>query len=164
LRARQFDYAWLRVVAGDYADFWRCTEDALRYAASSLRLDLTTERRERLMNAHLDLRPWPDVTSALALLRRSGVRLGLLSNFTELMLKASIRSSRLEGVFEHVLSTDQVQTYKPAPRAYQLGVDALGLEREQILFAAFAGWDASGAKRFGYPTFWVNRLDAVPSL
>jgi 2-haloacid dehalogenase len=65
-------------------------------------------------------------------------------------------------VFEHVLSTDQVQTYKPAPRAYQLGVDALGLEREQILFAAFAGWDASGAKRFGYPTFWVNRLDAVP--
>lgn len=29
-RARQFDYAWLRVVAGDYADFWRCTEDALR--------------------------------------------------------------------------------------------------------------------------------------
>lgn len=162
LRARQFDYAWLRVVAGDYADFWRCTEDALQYAASALRLDLNTERRERLMNAHLDFRPWPDVAMALESLRRSDVRLGLLSNFTDMMLQASIRSSRLEGVFEHVLSTDHVQTYKPAPRAYELGVHALGLEREQILFAAFAGWDASGAKRFGYPTFWVNRLDAVP--
>jgi len=26
--------------------------------------------------------------------------------------------------------------------------------------AAFAGWDAAGAKWFGYPTFWVNRLGA----
>jgi 2-haloacid dehalogenase len=161
-RSRQFDYAWLRLVAGDYADFWRCTEDALRYAASVFRLELTTERRGRLMNAHLDLRPWPDVKRALESLRGSGLRLGVLSNFTRQMLEASIRSSSLEGMFEHVLSTDQVQTYKPAPRAYQLGVDALGLARERILFAAFAGWDAFGAKRFGYPTFWVNRLDAVP--
>jgi 2-haloacid dehalogenase len=161
-RARQFDYAWLRVVAGDYADFWRCTDDALRYAASALGLELTTERRDRLMNAHLALPPWPDVRPALESLRGSGVRLGFLSNFTKPMLEASIRSARLDGLFEHVLSTDQVQTYKPDPRAYQLGVDALGLGREQILFAAFAGWDASGAKRFGYPTFWVNRLGAVP--
>ena len=160
--ARQFAYAWLRVVAGDYADFWRCTEDALRYAASAFRLELTTERRDRLMNAYLDFRPWPDVKRSLELLRGSGVRLGFLSNFTRQMLEASIRSSGLEGMFEHVLSTDQVQTYKPAPRAYQLGVDALGLGREQILFAAFAGWDAFGAKHFGYQTFWVNRLDAVP--
>lgn len=32
----------------------------------------------------------------------------------------------------------------------------------QILFVAFAGWDAAGAKRFGYPTFWVNRLGLPP--
>ena len=32
------------------------------------------------------------------------------------------------------------------------------LPREEILFAAFAGWDAAGAKSFGHPTFWVNRL------
>jgi 2-haloacid dehalogenase len=32
-------------------------------------------------------------------------------------------------------------------------------QREEIIFAAFAGWDAAGAKWFGYPTFWVNRLN-----
>jgi 2-haloacid dehalogenase len=32
--------------------------------------------------------------------------------------------------------------------------------REQILFVAFAGWDAAGAKWFGYPTFWLNRAGA----
>ncbi len=39
-----------------------------------------------------------------------------------------------------------------------MGIDALRLAREEILFVAFAGWDAAGAKSFGYPTFWVNRL------
>jgi 2-haloacid dehalogenase len=37
-------------------------------------------------------------------------------------------------------------------------MDELKLRREEILFVAFAGWDAAGAKSFGYPTFWVNRL------
>jgi 2-haloacid dehalogenase len=33
------------------------------------------------------------------------------------------------------------------------------LAREKIAFAAFGGWDAAGAKSFGYPTFWVNRAN-----
>ena len=159
-RTTQFQYAWLRVVAKTYADFWRCTEDALRHAASMLRLDLTPARRERLMRAYLELRPWPEVPAALRTLRASGVRLGLLSNFTPEMLAGSIRASGLQGVFDRVLSTDQVSTYKPDPQAYFLGLHAFGLPRERIAFAAFAGWDAAGAKLFGYPTLWVNRLGA----
>lgn len=159
-RTTQFQYAWLRVVAKSYADFWRCTDDALRHTASALRLELTPERRERLMGAHLGLRPWPDVPEALRALRGAGVRLGILSNFTPEMLSGALRSSKLGGVFERVLSTDQVSTYKPDPRAYLLGIHAFGLPRERIAFAAFAGWDAAGAKLFGYPTVWVNRLGA----
>jgi 2-haloacid dehalogenase len=78
---------------------------------------------------------------------------------TPAMLEAGIRNSGLEGLFDHVLSTDRVGAFKPDPRAYQMGVDAFGLRREQILFAAFAGWDAAGARSFGYPAFWVNRVN-----
>ena len=60
-------------------------------------------------------------------------------------------------MFERVLSTDQVKSYKPDPLAYKIGVDALKMRREEVLFVAFAGWDAVGAKLFGYPTFWLNR-------
>jgi 2-haloacid dehalogenase len=42
-----------------------------------------------------------------------------------------------------------------------MAVDAFGLKPNAIAFAAFAGWDASGAKWFGFPTLWVNRLDAT---
>ena len=78
------------------------------------------------------------------------------------MLAGSIKAAALDGVFEHVLSTDRVRTYKPDPRAYRMAIEAFGLRREEIVFAAFAGWDAAGAKGFGYPTFWVNRLGVPP--
>jgi 2-haloacid dehalogenase len=161
-RGRQFEYAWLRVLAGNYADFWRCTEDALRYSVAALRLPLTPAQQDRLVRAHLELKPWPDVPAALHTLRSAGVRLGVLSNFTPAMLEASIRGGGLGTMFEQVLSTDAARTYKPDPRAYQLGIDALRLPRERIVFVAFAGWDAAGATRFGYPTFWANRLQAPP--
>ena len=157
-RTRQFEYAWLRMTAHRYADFWKVTQDALIFSANKLKLDLAPDKREALMNAYLKLALWPEVPAALKELKALGLRLAFLSNFTQLMLTANIKSSGLETFFEHVLSTDRATTYKPDPRAYQLGVDVLGLKREEILFAACAGWDAAGAKLFGYPTFWVNRL------
>ena len=75
------------------------------------------------------------------------------------MLEANIKNSALGDLFEQAISTDQVKTYKPDPRAYALGVDALKLKKEEILFVAFAGWDAAGAKSFGYPTYWMNRMN-----
>jgi 2-haloacid dehalogenase len=34
------------------------------------------------------------------------------------------------------LSTDRVKAFKPDPRAYQMGVDAFKLKKEEIAFAA----------------------------
>jgi 2-haloacid dehalogenase len=156
-RTRQFEYTWLRVAAQQYVDFWQVTEDALVFAANKLKLGLSPDNRAALMNAYLELKPWPDAVQVLESLKKSGLRLAFLSNFTPHMLAANIRHARLDGMFEQVLSTDQRKTYKPDPRAYQLGLDALKLTREATLFVAFAGWDAAGAKLFGYPTYWVNR-------
>jgi 2-haloacid dehalogenase len=159
-RTRQFEYTWLRTAAARYADFWQVTEDALTFAARTLKLDVDAQRRARLMDAYLELKAWPDVPRALGSLKAAGVRLAFLSNFSRRMLEAGIKNSGLDGMFEHILSTDEVKQFKPAPRAYQMAVNALDLKREAITFAAFAGWDASGAKWFGFPTVWVNRLNA----
>ena len=161
-RTRQFEYQWLRALSGRYADFWKTTEDSLMFAAELLKLDLTIDKRKKLMSAYLELKAWPDVPSVLKSLKRSGLRMAFLSNATATILDAGIKNSGLENIFEHVLSTDKIKTYKPDPRAYQLAIDAFGLRKEQILFAAFAGWDAAGTKSFGYPTYWVNRMN-VPA-
>ncbi len=160
-RTRQFEYQWLRGLAGRYVDFWQTTEDALVFAGELLKLNPTADNREELMRVYLLLKAWPEVPLALRSLQARGVRLALLSNMTPKMLEAGIASAGLTGLFEHVLSTDQARTYKPDPRAYQLATDMFKLACEDILFVAFAGWDVAGAKWFGYPTFWVNRL-ALP--
>jgi 2-haloacid dehalogenase len=158
-RIRQFEYQWLRALSGHYADFWRTTEDALVFSANTLKLELPLEKRDQLMAEYLKLKVWPDVPSTLRWLSAAGIRLALLSNATSTILNAGIRNSELDGAFEHVLSTDSLGVYKPDPRAYQMAVDAFGLGREDIGFVAFAGWDVAGAKWFGYPTFWANRLN-----
>ncbi len=109
------------------------------------------------MGAFLELKAWPDAEPVLRSLRDAGIRLALLSNATPKILAAGIRNAGLQGLFEHVLSTDAIRTFKPDPRAYQMAVDAFGLARHEIVFAAFAGWDVAGARWFGFPTFWVNR-------
>jgi 2-haloacid dehalogenase len=160
-RTRQFEYQWLRALAGQYEDFWQTTQSALDYAAHSLKLELSSSVRESLMQGYLALKAWPDVPDALADLRRSGKQLALLSNVTPQILHAGIESSGLNGMFHHVISTDRIGSFKPDPRAYQLGVDVLGVRKEAILFVAFAGWDVAGSKWFGYPTYWNNRQNAT---
>ena len=160
-RARQFDYQWLRALAGRYADFWQVTQSALDFATQSLRLELSSSKRDALMKAYLELKAWPEVSDVLAELRRGGMQLALLSNATAEILNASVRNSRLDGAFHHIISTDRIRSFKPDPRAYQLGPDILGLPKETIVFVASAGWDAAGARWFGYPTFWNNRPNAV---
>jgi 2-haloacid dehalogenase len=158
-RMRPFAYQWLRALSGRDADFWQITQDALVLAANMLKLDLTPDKRKQLMEAYLDLKAWPEVPLALQSLQSAGIRLAFLSNATPQILDAGIKNSKREGIFEHVLSTDPIKTYKPDPRAYRMAIEAFGLKLEAMAFVAFAGWNVAGAKWFGYTMFWVNRLN-----
>jgi 2-haloacid dehalogenase len=157
-RSRQFEYTWLRTLTGSYVSFWQVTQEALAFACESLQLALTAQARDRLMQAFLELNPWPDAVPALELLRSRNLRLAFLTNFTPDMLEANIRRAGLGEYFEARLSTDRVGAFKPDPRAYQMGVDHFALPRSAIAFVAFGGWDAAGAARFGFPVYWTNRL------
>lgn len=156
-RSRQFEYQWLRALGGQYRDFQGITEDALAFAAAQLDLPLTEEARRKLMAPYAGLSAWPDAKAALNKLKADGYKIVFLSNMTGEMLRSGLAASRLEDVFDGVYSTDSRKTFKPSPQAYQIALDELHLSREDILFVAFAGWDAAGAKWFGYPVFWVNR-------
>src|SRR5262249_47750130 len=142
-------------------DFWAVTGEALTFAAASMKLELPRARRDELMGAYLELKAWPDAPAALEAVKKAGVRMAFLSNFTARMLDAALANSGLAGYFEPHLTTDRVRVFKPDPRAYQMGPDAFALEREQILFVASASWDVAGAKWFGYPTLWLNRTGAA---
>jgi 2-haloacid dehalogenase len=92
-------------------------------------------------------------------LKASGIKIITIANFSKMMLKSNADNAGITELFDELLSTEVNQSYKPDAEAYALGMQRLGLKKDEIVFAAFGGWDAYGAKSFGYPTYWVNRFN-----
>jgi 2-haloacid dehalogenase len=155
-RQKQLEYSWLRALMGRYEDFWAVTAAALDYAIERHGLHLSQATRSQLLDAWLTVRPYPEVAAALE--RLAPRPLVVLSNGSPRMLEEALRSAGLGDRFLHVLSVDEVRTYKPAPAVYALAENRLRLARTQLLFVSSNAWDAAGAKAFGLPTAWVNRL------
>ena len=160
-RDKQIDYTRLLTLSGRYQPFWDLTRAGLRTAAAALRLPLSVEAEEQLMNQYRHLSAFPENRDTLQALRARGVRCGCLSNGDPEMLAVALKSAGFAGLVDPVLSVHAVQRYKTAPEAYQLGPDAMGLTARQILFVSSNGWDAIGATWFGYTTLWVNRTGAA---
>lgn len=160
-RAKQFGYQWLRASGGKYKNFWEVTRDALVYAAAETKIELSAGDIDGIMNGYKHLNVWPDVLPALEELKAMKLKLCFLSNMTEEMLQGGLQNAGALHYFDYVISTDKIKSFKPSPRAYQLGMDTLRLKKEEILFVPFAGWDMAGAVWFGYPTYWVNRAGSV---
>jgi 2-haloacid dehalogenase len=158
-RSKQFEYCFLRSITARHADFFKVTEDALVYTAEAMKLDLSADARRRLLDAYLALKPWPDAIEALRTLKGSGVRIITIANFSPKMLRANADRAGITDLFDDLLSTEVNGTYKPDARAYELGIKKSKLKKQEIVFAAFGGWDAFGAKSYGYPTYWVNRFN-----
>jgi 2-haloacid dehalogenase len=158
-RGKQFEYCFLRSITGRHRDFFEVTEDALVYTANVTKLELSPETKKRLLDAYLNLKPWPDAAEGLRKLKACGVRVITIANFSEKMLRANADHAGITDLFDTLLSTEANGTYKPDPRAYELGLTKLKLKKSEVVFAAFGGWDAYGAKSFGYKTYWVNRFN-----
>jgi 2-haloacid dehalogenase len=158
-RTKQLEYTWLSslMLSPGYRreDFSTLTGRALDYAVSQLMVPLSAADRQRLLDAYRALSPFPDATDALAVLAPRPRF--ILSNGTLDMLEPLVRTSSLAPHIDGLLSVDAAGIYKPSPRVYQLAVDRLQLPPGDIAFISSNGWDAAGAKAFGFTTFWINR-------
>jgi 2-haloacid dehalogenase len=155
-RDKQLQYSWLRTLENRYADFWQVTGDALDFALESLGLE-TPSLREHLMDLYLGLEPFPEVPPVLGALRAAGFRTAILSNGSPMMLEALIGRSKLEAMFDAVLSADAVRAFKTHPAVYQYALNSLDLEASAIAFLSSNAWDAHGASDFGMRAVWCNR-------
>ena len=156
-RLKQLQYTWLRGLGQRHADFWQVTGDALDFALASLRIE-RAGLRERLMSLYLRLGAYPEVPAMLRELKRRGMQLAILSNGTPDMLAAVVSNSGLEGMFDAVLSVEDVGVYKPHPSVYGLAAKRLEIEPSRICFLSSNGWDAYSAKAFGFRVIWCNRF------
>src|SRR6202012_2158157 len=64
----------------------------------------------------------------------------------------------LDQVLEATISVDARQVFKPAPEAYTLIKEKLGVDPANVLFVSSNPWDACGAKAFGLNVAWIERV------
>jgi 2-haloacid dehalogenase len=155
-RDKQLQYTWLRATQGRHADFWQVTGDALDFALETLGLD-DGKLRDRLMQLYLTLDTFPEVPDIVRRLKKSGMKLAILSNGSPKMLDPLVKAAKLESLFDAVLSVEEAGVYKPHPRVYQLAVDRLGIPASAIAFQSSNAWDAYAASAFGMRVVWCNR-------
>jgi 2-haloacid dehalogenase len=161
-RSKQLEYSWLRSLIGSYVDFNQVTREGLQYACKSLGLAYSESVLTKLEAAYRTLALFDDALPALQQFRSEhpALKVAILSNGAAAMLDAVVAHNKLDAILDAVLSVDEVGIFKPDPRVYQLACDRLQLNREEIGFVSSNGWDAAGAKAFGFTTFWINRATA----
>ncbi len=159
-RTKQLEYTWLRSLMGQYEDFSRVTQSALDWTLESLAIEPEESARRALLGEYRKLAMFPEVPAALE--KMAATRpLAILSNGHADMLNAVVDHNGLRGLFRGgVLSVHPAKIFKPHASVYRIAEDQLGVPRSLLGFVSSNGWDAAGAKSFGFQVFWVNRAGA----
>ena len=155
-RLKQLEYTWLRSLMRRYQDFSVLTLDSLAYTLRVLGLQCDDDTFTRIMDKYLHLDLYPDAMDALTALK--GKKLAILSNGSPDMLNALVKNTGLDQVLEATISVDAKKIFKPAPDAYTLIKEKLGVAPTNVLFVSSNPWDACGAKAFGLNVAWIERV------
>jgi 2-haloacid dehalogenase len=99
--------------------------------------------------------PFADTVEALGGLKRR-FRLAVVSNIDDDLFAGTAR--RLGVEFDAVVTAQQVRSYKPAPRHWEVLLERLQLPRERVLHVAQSRFhDIAPAAQLGFRTVWLNR-------
>ncbi|MFQ6012073.1 MAG: haloacid dehalogenase type II [Thermoplasmata archaeon] len=156
-RSKQLEYTFLLALMDRFLTFSEVTQRALSSASSQLQVGLSKEEVDDLTGAWNGLPLYSGAITALEVLR-GRYTLVVLSNGETALLHALLERSGISHLFSRVLSAEEVGTYKPSPRVYQLAVSRLDLPRAQIGMVSSNAFDIMGAKAFGLRGLWINRM------
>ena len=103
----------------------------------------------------VDWPAFPDSAEALARLH-GRFRLAVITNCDDDLFAASNR--RLGVTFDHVITAQQVGSYKPSHRNFEVAFERIGVPRQRILHVAQSLFhDHVPAKELGMTTAWIDR-------
>lgn len=115
---------------------------------------LPAEMGQEILDRWGELKPWPEVPNLVPAL--ASWRMGVVTNCSQVHAEKAARATGLP--FEAIVSAERAGFYKTDARAYQAGLDALGLRADEVLFVAGSAHDVPGAAQVGMQVYWSNRL------
>jgi 2-haloacid dehalogenase len=141
--------------AGPYLPYRDVLATAARGVATDLAIEITDDAARRFAGSVGAWPAFPDSAEALRRLK-ARYRLGVITNCDDDLFALSNR--QLGVTFDWVITAQQVRSYKPNPRHFEVALERIGLPRDRILHVAQSLFhDHVPAKRLGLTTAWINR-------
>ena len=138
-----------------YRRYREVLAETLRRVAAELDVTVTPEQAATFGGSVAD---WPAFADSGDALRRLQTRfqLGVITNCDDDLFALS--AARLGVRFDHVITAEQVGSYKPDPANFHYAHERIGVPRDQILHVAQSLFhDHAPAKQLGMTTVWINR-------
>jgi len=144
-----------REQAGRYRCYREVLASVMKGFARELRFDVNIADAAGLAESVREWQPFLDTVPGLHRLQ-SRYKLAVLSNIDDDMFAQSAR--KLEIRFDCVVTAQQVRSYKPALRNFEVLLQRLAVPHTRLLHVAESLYhDVKPAHSFGIPTVWVNR-------
>jgi 2-haloacid dehalogenase len=141
--------------SGEYMSYRRVLQRTTQRIAARLSFPLYEGEIDALPNSMPDWRPFPDTVPALQRLK-SKYRLAVISNTDDDLFAETAKSLGVK--FDHVITAQQVRSYKPSHANFERALDEIGLPKNKILHCAQSIFhDIVPAKELGIANVWVNR-------
>lgn len=142
---------------GNFRNFSALAGDALHAIAATSGRSLGDDAMESLGAAFSELRAYDDVMCGLQRLRDNGWTTIALTNSAQTAVDSQLAGAGLTDLFDHILSVEAVQAYKPAAAPYEHAAAVAGVKPSQLLMIACHDWDLAGARAAGCDTAFVRR-------
>ncbi len=156
-REKQIEYAFRRGLMQKYETFTVCTKQALVFAMHTLKVDLSDNDRDWLIEEYQHLRAFPDVVSGLQALKAQGYTTVAFSNGVEPTVRTLLERAGVLPHLDGVVSVDDLKTFKPDPKVYAYLAQRLDRSMHQTWLVSSNPWDVIGAKSAGLKAAWVKR-------
>ena len=158
-RTTQLEYTWLRSMMNRHKDFWAVTEDSLSKSMEVFKIDPLM--KNQLLDLYKVLSIFPEVKDALQKLKKKSYKLAILSNGTPSLLDELVKSNNLNNIFNDVFSIEEVKTYKPNPKVYDIPIKKYKIQKNEVAYLSANTWDVSAGGNYGFNPVWVNRNNSI---
>ncbi len=158
-RTTQLEYTWLRSLMNRHKDFRQVTEDSLDKSMQAFKID--SSMRNELLDLYKVLSTFSEVKEVLNKLKEKNYKLAILSNGTPSLLNELVKSNNLDNIFDDVFSIEEVKTYKPDPKVYNIPIKKYQIQKNEVVFVSANTWDVSAGGNYGFNPVWVNRNNSI---
>jgi 2-haloacid dehalogenase len=142
-----------------HKDFWQVTEDSLDKSMQAFKID--SSMRNELLDLYKVLSTFPEAKEVLNKLKKKNYKLAILSNGTPSLLKELVKSNNLDNIFDDIFSIEEVKTYKPDPKVYNIPIKKYQIQKNEVAYLSANTWDVSAGGNYGFNPVWINRNNSI---